>query len=99
MGLSDGIGSLIGKGFRRQVLIERKQEVLVNRLTDGRMVEDQEIEPRGEVRQRHIRELLQRSLLPGDGNVGVKFREALSRGNHRKIATRVVPGNTGELEH
>jgi hypothetical protein len=29
----------------------------------------------------------------------VKFREALSRGNHRKIATRVVPGNTGELEH
>src|ERR1700733_1554935 len=63
------------------------------------MVDDHEIEAGSKVGEGRIGELLQGAFVPGDRDVGMEFREALGRGHHGKVATRVVPCDAGEFDH
>ena len=84
MRLADGVRGLIGEEVRGQMLVEREQKVVVRGLADGGMVDDHQVEAGGEVGERRVGELLQRALVPGDRDVGMKFREALRGGDHRE---------------
>jgi acyl dehydratase len=99
VGLADGVGGLIGEEGCGEMLVEGKQEIEVRGFADGGMVDDHEVEAGGEVCEGRVGELLERALVPGDGDVGVEFREALSRGDHGDIAAGVVPGDAGEFSH
>jgi len=99
MGLTDGVGGLASEKVRVEMLIEWKEQVLADSFADGGVVDDHEVVAGGEVGERRVGKLLERSLVPGDGDAGVELREALSRGNHRKKAAGMVPGYAGKFYH
>lgn len=99
MGAPHGMGSLILQELRREAPVIGGQNTGFRRLGRMRVIHDDQVVSRSQIRQRGIRESLQRPFLPGNANPWIQLLEPLPRSHHGNKAPGVVPGDAAQLNH
>ena len=94
---ADRIPRLILQKEPRNVIVQRKQRVVLGHISGGRVIDYEQVETLRQFLDRVVRELLQRTNLPPNLNLRMQLCKTLSCRRHRQIPACMPPRDAREL--